>query len=274
MSETGTARSGFANVNGATLYYEVTGTGHPLVLLHAGIADSRMWDAQVAAFAERYQVIRYDLRGFGRSDVPPGPFSHRDDVLGMLHFLGIERAYVLGCSMGGSTAIDFALEHPAMVDGLVLVGSGLGGFQWSDENDAVEAAIEAAMAQGNIDEANELEMRMWVDGPRRPPEHVDPQVRRRVAEMNGLLLRREHEKRLAQPQPLDPPAVSRLGDIHVPALVIIGDEDVADIQHASDQIAASIPNARKVVMHDTAHVPNMERPAEFNGVVLDFLASL
>jgi 3-oxoadipate enol-lactonase len=267
-----------AAVNGTNLYYEIAGVGHPLVLIHEGIADSRMWDDQFAVFAQRYQVLRYDLRGFGRSEVPPGPYTLRDDLLGLLRFVGIERTYLIGASMGGGLAIDFTLEHPAMVDALIPVAAGVGGFPWTEEDNAtlgpIFADIDAAIKAGDLARANELEVRLWVDGLRRTPDQVDPQVRARALEMNGQVLARAAENERAQPQPLDPPAYGRLGEIHAPTLLIIGDEDSPALQRVNDALAAGIANARKVVMHGVAHLPNMERPEEFNRLVLDFLDGL
>jgi pimeloyl-ACP methyl ester carboxylesterase len=121
--------TGAAEVNGATIYYEVVGEGEPLVLVHAGIADSRMWEGQLTAFADRYRVLRYDMRGFGRTAMVEGTFSHHEDLRGLLDFLGLDRAHLVGCSMGGGAVLDFALEYPDRVGNLVLVGSAVGGFR-------------------------------------------------------------------------------------------------------------------------------------------------
>ena len=133
MSESIQPTRGFAEMNGAKLYYEVTGAGHPLVLLHEGIADSRMYDDQFNAFAQRYRVVRFDLRGFGQSDLPPGdePVALYEDLYGLLALLGIKKTYVLGMSMGGAIALDFTLTHPAMVDALILVAPGVSGYDMS-----------------------------------------------------------------------------------------------------------------------------------------------
>src|SRR5688500_4113635 len=120
--------TGMADVNGARIYYEVAGEGEPLVLVHAGIADSRMWDGQLTAFADRNRVIRHDMRGFGMSAMVDGPFSHHDDLRGLLDSLDVERAHLVGCSMGGGAVLDFALGYPQRVVNLVLVGSAVGGF--------------------------------------------------------------------------------------------------------------------------------------------------
>lgn len=272
-----TARSGFAEINGATLFYEVAGEGQPVVLLHAGIADSRMWDDQFAVFAQRYRVIRYDHRGYGQSSLPPGPFAFYDDLHALLRLLGVTQAAVVGVSMGGTTAINFTLKYPEMVAALVAVGSGLDGFEWSQsdpEESTLFSQAEAAGEAGDFATANELEVHIWVDGPRRNPEAVNPDVRERVRAMNAQTFTRYAEQDQAQPQELEPAASSRLGEIQAPTLVMVGDQDVSDIQTIADRLAAEIPGARKVVMSNTAHVPNMEQPEAFNQIVLDFLASI
>lgn len=267
------ATSGFAEVNGAKLYYETAGSGHPLVLCHAGIADNRMWDEQFPAFAARYRVIRYDHRGFGKSRLPAGQFSLAEDLFGLLSQLGVEKAYVLGASIGGATVVDFAVTHPEMVDALIAVGAALSGFDAPDtpEEQLLFEEVEKAAGAGDFDRANELEVHIWADGPKRRPEQVNSVVRERVRAMNLPGFTREGEF-IAQPP--EPPAAQRLAGISAPTLVIYGDQDVYGIQMTAHKLAGDIPDARLVVMHDTAHVPNMEQPAEFNRIVLDFLASL
>jgi 3-oxoadipate enol-lactonase len=277
MSNNLPAKRGFAEVNGARLYYEVAGSGHPVVLVHAGIADHRMWDDQFALFAQRYRVIRYDQRGFGQSTVPAGPFAFHDDLCILLRQLDVTRASLIGVSLGGATVINLALAHPEMVEGLVVVGSGVDGLEWpppSPEELALFSQVEEAGEAGDFATANEVEVHIWVDGPQRNPQVVNPGVRERVREMNLQTFTRHAENEQAQSQELEPPASARLGEIQTPTLVMIGDQDVSSVQAIADRLAAGIPGARKVVMPNTAHVPNMEQPEAFNQIVLDFLASL
>ncbi len=210
-----TPMTGFAEVNGARLYYEVAGAGHPLTLIHAGIADHRMWDDQFSAFTARYRVIRYDLRGFGESSLPPGPFSMVDDLQGLLAALGVERTYLLGCSMGGGIAIDFTLTHPDQVAALIPVGPGLSDFEQApalrEAWDKVGAEIDATLERDGVDAANELEVRAWVDGPLRTPDQAPSAVRERVRVMNRLALARGPEFEAAQWETLTPPAAGRRG---------------------------------------------------------------
>jgi pimeloyl-ACP methyl ester carboxylesterase len=270
MSSTQPAQSGFAEVNGARLYYEVAGQGHPLVLTHEGIGDSRMYDDQMGAFTQHFHTIRYDMRGFGQSSVPTAPFSLSEDLYALLRLLGVERAHVLGMSIGGGASIDFALMHPDMVSALVLAGSALGGFDFA--GDPSEEQFEAAARAQDFARLTDLAEQVWVVGQGRTADEVSPAVRERVREMMAHNFSLGTDEGLAQP--LDPPAIGRLGEIHVPTLVIVGDRDIPDEQRVADALAAGISGARKVVMRDTAHVPNMEQPAEFNRLVLDFLAGV
>ena len=275
MADTDNVTTGYADVNGAKLYYEVVGEGHPLVLLHAGVANLHMWDDQVRAFRDRYRVIRFDHRGFGQSHAPAGPASISDDVYGMLKVLNVDKAYVVGCSMGGGAALDFTLAHPQMVDGLVLVGPGISGAP--DEDDSMAAtfqAIQDAAKVGDYDKANELEVRIWVDGVGRTPDQVDPAYRAKASAMNRALYDNEAELSAIEWQEADPPAYPRLESVTAPTLVIVGDRDLPEMQQIVDTLAARIPGARKVVMHDTAHLPSMELPDQFNQILGDFLSSL
>jgi pimeloyl-ACP methyl ester carboxylesterase len=262
--------TGMAEVNGARIYYEGAGEGEPLVLVHAGIADSRMWDAQFSAFSDHYRVIRHDMRGFGRTEMVDGPYSHHEDLRGLLDFLDVGRAHLVGCSMGGGAVLDFALEYPQRAGNLVLVGSAVGGFmpdldpprQW----DEIVAADEA----GDLERISELEVEIWVDGPERSRDEVDASVRKLVFEMNLIALKNEASGLGEEWEP-EPPAADRLPDIQAPTLLIVGNEDQPRVFAAADLLDRELPNVRKVVMPGTAHVPNMERPEEFNRLVLDFL---
>lgn len=260
----------FAELNGTTFYYEITGEGKPVVLIHAGIADGRMWDEQFYTLARYYQVIRYDRRGFGKTAMVEGAYSHHDDLYSLLQFLNIPRATLVGCSQGGKTAVDFTLEHPEMVESLILVASALSGFAFDGPAPIQAEELEAADEAGDLDRVNELELQIWVDGPKRSPGEVDPQVRELVRDMNRIALSAE-SLGLGEEQPLDPAAVNRLDEIRVPTLVIVGDFDTARTQATADYLATHIAGAQKVVMPGTAHLPNMEQPGLFNGYVLNFL---
>ena len=263
--------TGFVEVDGARLWYEAMGSGEPLVLLHAGVADSRMWDDQVAVFAAGFRLIRYDARRFGRSGAARGSYSPWADLAALLAGLGIERAHLLGLSMGGAVALDAALEFPDLVASLVLVATRPSELAPSTALRDAWATVDSAVEAGDLARANELELRMWVDGPHRQPGAVDPAARALVGQMNAALLAGPDE---GETQPLDPPAVGRLGEIAVPTLVIVGDQDQPDVIAGGEVLVREIPGARGVVMVGTAHLPNLERPDEFNALVLNFLDEL
>lgn len=262
---------GVAAVNGAEIAYDVAGSGPPLMLLHAGLGDRRMWDDQAPAFAEHFTVIRYDARGFGETRMPPEPYSPAADAVALLDHLGIERAHLVGVSMGSQTAIEVAVTAPERVSALVAVAARTGmpvsptlRSGWDHVNELFEA--------GDIAGAVEYELRMWVDGPERGPETVDPQIRERVREMNAALFVRDDDE--GAEIPLDPPAAERLSAISAPTLILYGDKDLMDVRLAAEPLAAAIPGARLAVIPDTAHLPQMERPRLFNQLVLNFLLGL
>jgi pimeloyl-ACP methyl ester carboxylesterase len=275
MTNASQSRTGYVEVNGAQLYYEIAGSGPAVALLHFGIGDSRAWDDQFPVLAERYTVVRYDYRGFGKSSMPPGEYSQRADLDGLLTALGIGTVALVGVSMGGGLTMDYALEHPDRVTALVPVGAAPSGGKPTAEQEAemerIFAPVEEAEKADDIERANDIEVHIWVDGINRTPEQVPADVREKVRMMNLESWRRQDELKQGKPQPLDPPAATRLGEIRVPALVIVGDEDLPDLIGAADIMAAVIPGAQKAVMHGTAHAPNMEKPDEFNRLVLDFL---
>jgi pimeloyl-ACP methyl ester carboxylesterase len=268
----GRREGGFAEVNGASLYYEILGEGEPLVLLHAGIADRRMWDEQFGAFAERYRMVRYDRRGFGRSALVEDPYSHHDDLRGLLDHLGIERASFVGCSMGGGAVIDFALSNPERARALVLVGSAVSGVESNETPPEEWEELVAADEAGDLERVSELEVRIWVDGPYRDPGAMDPAVRDLVREMNLIALQSEASG-LGEEHPANPPAAERLGEIRAPTLVVVGALDRPEIVARSELLVYSIPHAQRILMDGTAHLPNMEKPGEFNRTVLKFLAA-
>ena len=265
--------SGWAAINGARLFYRSAGSGPPLLLLHAGICDSRMWDDQIGEFARTHRVIAPDARGFGQSKMVAGPFAHRQDLRALMDHLGIGRAILVGGSMSGKTTLDFALDYPDRVEALVVVGSALSGYRFTDPGTlAAWEAGDAALEVGRLDEAAEIEMQTWLAGPRRRLDQMDATLRQRVRDM--LLQSYATPPDLGQDQPLDPPAAGRLGEIRAPTLIIVGDVDTPDILATAGLLESGIAGARKAVMHGTAHLPNMEQPAVFNRIVREFLAGL
>ena len=262
---------GFAAVNGVKLHYQVTGVGASVVLVHSGITDSRSWEPQLPAFTKKYRVLSYDMRGFGQSDIAHGKYSSSEDLAGVMSAAGIGPAALLGVSVGGSAVLDTALQHPEMVTALILVGSGISGRKHSTAYDQMIDEIDELVVEKGLDAAIDREMEVWLYGRGRTAADVDPQLRAAVREMDFYNSARYPPD--AEPQRIQPPAVGRLTEIRVPTLVIVGDCDVDDVRDAAEELQRGIPGARLVVMPGVAHVPNMERPEEFNRIVLDFLES-
>jgi len=264
--------SGLAPVEGGALYYEVQGAGDAVVLIHGGLLDHRMWDEQFDSFAQRYRVVRYDVRGHGLSTGGLVASRDHEDLCRLLQHLGIARAHVIGLSLGGRIAVDFALQHPDMVRSVIPVGPGLSGYEFTDAKwDEIAQAIRTAVAAGNLEEAAELFQRAWTDGPRRAPAEVDPAVRRRVRTMIDRNIRPGWD--LSRHLPPEPPAVGRLTEIHAPMLIVLGELDMPDIHKIVDQLTSQVAGARKVVIPGAAHNVSLERPVEFDRAVLEFLSS-
>jgi 3-oxoadipate enol-lactonase len=255
------------------LYHQIEGEGAPLVLIHAGICDSRMWDAQWPAAAEGRRALRYDMRGFGRSPIPPEPFSHAADLADLLDSQGVSGAALVAVSMGGRVALELAIARPDLVSKLVLSGPGLPNHEWSQAVRAYGEAEDAAIDAGDLDAASEINVRFWVDGVGRTRDQVDTQVRSRVHEMQLRALELQVEAGEAAEEHLLADDVDRrLGEITVPAMVLVGEHDVADMHEIADRIATAVPGARLELIAGTAHLPSMERPAEFDRLVLGFLS--
>lgn len=266
--------SGYLDVDRGRLYYEVDGDGHPLVLVHAGVANLRMWDEQLPAFAERYRVIRYDTRGWGQTETEQVEFSNRGDLAAVLDHFGESSAYVLGLSRGGGIALDFTLDYPDRTDALVVAAGGIGGYEPEEDAEATAMWEEADRheAAKDWDWVSDFETRHWVDGPGQPADRVDPAIRARVHDW--ILTTYREEKNEGKPQSLNPPANERLAEISAPTLVIVGDLDDASTQQSCHHLAAEVPGARFEDFHGAAHMLNLEQPLKFNRLVLDFLASV
>jgi pimeloyl-ACP methyl ester carboxylesterase len=268
----------FVHTEGAQLFVEEAGEGRALVFLHPGLWDRRTWDDQFELFANRYRVLRYDARGYGRSSRPePGVgYSHVRDLLRVLDDAGIDRAALIGCSMGGAIAIDFALEHPERVVALVLVAPGLGGFEGTPEEEARwdawhaerQPPIDAAIQAGELERAQDLRLQtLWAqlgtdDGPGRRIREIA------FDNLHELTMDESGE------EGLDPPAFARLGEIAVPTLVLPADHDPPEMGSICSTLAQRIPDARLFAIRETDHVVNVRRPPEFNRVVLDFLGEV
>jgi pimeloyl-ACP methyl ester carboxylesterase len=258
-----------AKINGARIHYEREGEGLPVIFLHAGVADHRMWEPQVKAFAKHFDVICPDMRGFGQSELPAVRWSAEEDLLGLMDELHLKPAHLVGCSLGGTLAIDFALQHSERISKLVLVGPGIGGARFGKKYPELFAEVRAAEEAHDNDAINHAEMHLFLDGPRRPRGYVKQPLRDLFLNMNGSNFGSDFNS--APTDDLAPPAIERLHEITAPVLVVVGDEDLPSIFDAVELLMEKVPHARKAVIHDAAHLPNLEHPEEFNRAVLPFL---
>jgi pimeloyl-ACP methyl ester carboxylesterase len=265
------AGRGFAPVEGTRLFYEVKGTGPAVVLIHGGQLDSRMWDDQFDVLAKKFAVLRYDVRGYGGSFQPDRLYSDADDLAALLDYLKVPRAHVVGLSLGGRIAVDFALAHPKRVRSLALVGPGLAGYE-------PPKGEETDLRMWNLiklarDEGPEKVTEGWLQDPFMAPAmkqtRLAPRLRRLTRENAHCWLRNP----LLQRSPR-PPAVKRLGEIKVPTLLVLGDLDLPQIRATIETLEQGIKGSTKVVIKGAGHLVNMEQPEEFNQALLAFLRKL
>ena len=267
MSE---ATCGLLQVGLGELFFECTGEGEPVVFLHGFALDARMWTPQFEAFQSAFRVIRYDLRGFGRSSLPPAcEYSHEDDLRALLLHLGVKRAHIVGLSMGGRMALRFTAAHPEMVESLVLADSALDGYAWSDDwQGRWKAMCECAKA-GRVEEAK----RQWLEHPLFDAARAIPScaslLSRMVDDYSGWHL--VHRDLARTPSPA---LAERLKEIGPPSLVIMGSRDLPDFQAIGKLLAEGLPRARREMIEGAGHMVNLEAADRFNRILLGFWQEL
>lgn len=260
--------------DGALIRGEADGFGIPVVFLHSGVTDRRMWVEQMAELAaEGYHVISYDRRGYGETETPDVPFNHLVDLEAVLDQLSVHAVILVGSSMGGGLAIDFALEHPERTIGLVLVGTAItggDGAEMPEEAADLEDALEYAEERGNLETVNRIQAHLWLDGPLSESGRVDGPVRELFLKMNGVHLNHAELTEEEFPEP----AVDSLERITAPTLLVVGELDFPDIVARHEDLSEEIENAFAVVLEDTAHFPSLERPDLFNPILIEFLEAV
>lgn len=247
----------------------------PVLFLHAGIADRRMWDPQWEALADTWDIARLDLRGFGASDRPPtGPLSGVEDVLATMDDAGLERAHLVAASLGAGIAVEVALTAPGRVASLLLCPPG-GSLITARTGDLLAFAQEenAALAAGDLDAAVEANVRAWVIGPDRTERDVDPGVVAAVRRMQRRAFEIDEALGDLERVELAPPAVERLDRIEAPTLILVGGYDLETIRHAADRLAVEIRDAQRTDWPDAAHLPSLEHPSRFTDLLRDWLPS-
>ncbi|WP_309059537.1 alpha/beta hydrolase [Streptomyces sp.] len=262
----------FASSDGDLAYLD-TGSGDPVVLIHSGYVDHRVWDAQIPALAAHYRVIAPDVRGHGSSANATEPFRWADDLAGLLRHAGAGPAVLVGLSMGGVIATDTVLEHPELVRAVVTCGAATGDFQYTDPWHR-EIQAESARALGAGDIEGWLKAFLSVaPGPHRTAGDIDPDILRRLREMALHTLSKHTPDEKDQHVPVTG-SWARLPQIGVPVLTVNGGLEPDDMHAAAERLAGAVPDGRSVTIDGTGHYPNMERPEVFNRVLLDFLGAL
>jgi pimeloyl-ACP methyl ester carboxylesterase len=233
-----------------------------VLLLHAGIADTRMWEPQLGPLGREHRVIAFDLPGFGSVALEPGRLSYVDYVAERLE----APAAVVCCSFGASIGLELAVTRPELVEQLVLIGSGLAGWDWSEGAQAGFAEEEGALERGDLVGAAAAQARMWLADD--ADEAVVELVREMTVRSYQLQLPVENKVEVVWPEPR---AAARLGDVRCPTLVVVGDRDVPDLLEIANVLKTSVPGARKAVIEGSGHLPSLERPNELNRLLLEFL---
>ena len=265
------------DVPGGRLFVVDEGAGPPVVLLHAGVADLRAWDAMVQPLSDAgYRVVRFDTRGYGASTTEDVEFSLQADVIAVLDALGIGRAALVGNSRGGRIAFDTAIDHPDRVVAVVGVAAGLGGFQvepTAEEIPILEAYDRVDSAQPfDADALTDFEMQVWLDGPGQPSDRVHWTLR----EMFRMMARPLNEPGRVRGREvrLDPPANDRLAELRCPVLAVAGTLDFSDVVQTAQRLESAAPDARAIIWDDVAHMVGMEQPERLAGTIVEFLAPL
>ena len=261
-------------VGNASLYFETQGAGSPVVFLHAGVVDSRQWNNEFNRFSVGHQVVRYDMRGYGKSEPVEGDYSNLADFTALMDHLDFgEPAVLVGCSMGGGIAIDYTLSRPEHVRGIVLVDSAPNGLRLDVAEPEIFARIEQAEEAGDLALACELEVQVWFDGSR-PKDDVNPEMRKLAYDMNWLAFQHDKKGLGERKTNLDYPAIDKVSEIEVPVLGVLGENDIPYMHEAMIWMADHFPDFKRVLIHKAGHLPNMDHPEEFAAILQSFLDSL
>jgi 3-oxoadipate enol-lactonase len=264
---------GFAPSGDALIAYESVGEGRPVIFIHAGVADRRMWGHQLSEVPPGFRYVSLDLRGHGATALTDARFSNHEDVLAVMDHLDIDAAVIVGCSMGGGTAFDVALASPDRADGLVVIGAGAPGFEVDDYEPPQWPEVLKAYEAGDMARVAELDGEIWVMGYGRGRDEVDPEVWNLLIEMDLGILRTE-DRRDELLIPLDPPRAERWDEISAPTLVIVGEHDLPDCRQSAELLAEALSDHDAIVIPGAAHLPSLEQPESFNRALVGFAQSV
>jgi len=271
--------TGYAGVNETKLYYEIAGTGEPIVLIHGSFGDRRHWDFQFQEFSKKYKVLRYDVRGYGKSALPnpDNTYSDSEDLKALLDFLGINKVHICGLSMGSVIAVDFALSYPDKCSSLILIGprvAGDGSAEYRTANaDSVSACISKAVAIVKNKGVKEGTDSLWTGNNPLSKAIVSAKTRKALLKMGyeyswwRYLYTNKREQ-------VFPMAIEKINEMRIPALIVTAEYDLALCKNVADIIAKKIPGAKLVSIKGAGHIMNMDKPREFNKVIFKFIRQL
>lgn len=273
-------KSGFADVNGTSLYYEVAGNGEPIILVHGNFGDRRHWDFQFSELSKNFKVVRYDVRGYGKSAVPKSdePYTDRDDLKALMEFLQIEKAHISGVSMGSGIIIDFALNYPEKCLSIIPIGPWAMGYGSGKYRTMYSDSLNVVFA--NVSELLKLE------GPKSATDywwagdhHFAKTTIRSKSTLDSLLkmgyeysywgFLNENKRSFTSP-----PAIRQLNKIKIPTLIVTAEFDMEPCIEIADIMEKEIEGSKKVSIKGAGHLMNMDKPEEFNKLVKDFINSL
>ncbi|HEY7433418.1 MAG TPA: alpha/beta hydrolase [Streptosporangiaceae bacterium] len=251
---------------GGAVFCEVTGDGPPIVLTHDAMLHRESWDAQFDSLSRAYRVVRWDRRGYGRSDQPSAPYASDDDLARVVASLTDPPTVLMGCSNGGLLSLQCALQHPELVAALVLVGPIVSGLGFTEHF----TSRGGHWTGGNLTAAAEIEYWSSTD-----PWFIAPANTTARDRLRALLTANPNNLRPKEhlEQAYESPALPRLGQITVPTLIIAGEHDIPEVHAHCGAIQAAIPGARRQVLPNSGHLPHFEDPANFNPTIQAFLAA-
>ncbi|MGO8948404.1 MAG: alpha/beta fold hydrolase [Ktedonobacterales bacterium] len=273
------SQSGLIPVDGVCLYYELFGSGYPLVLVPGEVADSRIWNDQVEAFAEHYQVVRFDRRGSGRSESGTEPFTYVGDMATVLGTLQVDRAYLVGIADGATLAVEYALEYPHQVEALVLVNTTIRGYvpatiapEALERFNEIFSHVTGATPEERLQQFIETSFSLPEYAPERPEARerartIATEFAQRLLADPGGMERRQHAW-------LEPPAFQRLSEIHVPTLMVVPEPLMGNAPQSVEAVSQAIAGARVVTMPARSTAYTLDQPEAFNRIVLDFLDAI
>ena len=259
--------SGSVAVDGGSLYYETLGKGAPVILIHGGFGDRRMWDGQLEPLSQAFRVIRYDHRGFGKSSAPEKPYSPVADLVALMDHLQLKRANLVGNSMGGTLALDFALLQPDRTGAVVVIASTAGGYPVPEED---TKKVDEVMRTGR-ERGTAAAVTLWLQHPmvNVAAHHTTAgPLLRTMVEDNQRLFLAEHWPQ----EPMSPPAFERLAGLNANVLFIVGDQDILSVRNGAEASAARIKKSKVVTIKDADHLPQMEHPEAVNKLLVEYIS--